>query len=186
MKYKPEIDLFELKRLFRDDTEQTMALIYKKYRGAFIKFAKQYCKNDILIIDGFQDAVIALYQNLIENKISSNGSVKAYLFEIGKHKLYNCIRKEENNRSVETLNQLKQNPIIEQQSIENPEQKNAMLMAIEKLGKTCQRLLILFYYRNYSINAIMHTLNMKNENSVKANKSRCIKQLKANLVKSKV
>jgi len=171
-------DLFELRSIFIEDADKAISLVYKYYRNAFMVFAKKITLDDNLIIDAFQEAVIALYQNLIENKISTNNcTVKTYLFEIGKHKLFNILRKE--NKQILT-DDLKLNFDIYCNEIKNTDNEIIIKLskALEKLGKTCQKLLNLYYYKKFSINAIMHTLDMKSENSVKSNKSRCIKNLK--------
>ena len=46
------------------------------------------------------------------------------------------------------------------------------------LGKKCQELLTLFYYRGYTIQEIMEAENYNSENVVKAAKSRCMKTLR--------
>ena len=46
------------------------------------------------------------------------------------------------------------------------------------LGKQCQELLTLFYYRGYTIQEIMEAENYNSENVVKAAKSRCMKTLR--------
>lgn len=168
-------DLFELRQMFQRDTEKTISIIYNNYRESFLQFSKKYTVNEVLIVDAFQDAVIALYQNLMEDKITSNNSkVKTYLFEIGKHKLFNGIRKESNIYKIQN-----EQPNYSYTDTDyNEEVSLPMKEAIGKLGKTCKKLLILYYYRKYSINAIMYELNMKTENSVKANKSRCLKKMR--------
>src|SRR5690606_36626853 len=46
------------------------------------------------------------------------------------------------------------------------------------LGKKCQELLTLFYYRGYTIKDIIETSDYTSENVVKSAKSRCMKTLK--------
>lgn len=174
-------DLFELKKQFRQNAEKTISIIYNNYRESFLLFSKKITTNEELVIDAFQDAIIALYQNLIEDKITVNNSnVKTYLFEIGKHKVYNSIRKE--NIVVKNIERIPSTTIDLYE--EDNKDSTTVNLAIAKLGKTCRNLLILYYYRKYSINAIMYELKMKTENSVKANKSRCLKQLKLLVTKS--
>lgn len=179
------VDLDNLKTLFRTDAERTIDAIYRDYREEFLNFGAKICQKKVLVVDAFQDAIIGLYQNLMENKITENkSSVKTYLFEIGKRQLLKSMKKE---KLIVQKNELVTNINREDDSSENYE-KDQIRKAIGELGETCQKLITLYYYRRYSIDAIMHNLGMKNENSVKANKSRCVKQLreilKINLSKS--
>ena len=168
-------DLDNLKALFRLDTEGTIDAVYRDYREEFLNFGMKICPNREIVIDAFQDAIIGFYQNLIEDKILENkSSVKTYLFEIGRRQILKGIRKE---NSMKEKNELAIENIEDNSTLPNAE-KDKIRFAVSKLGDTCQKLITLYYYRRYSIEAIMHNLNMKNENSVKANKSRCIKQLR--------
>lgn len=169
------VDLDILKTLFQSDAERTIDAIYRDYREEFFHFGIKMCEKRELVVDAFQDAIIGLYQNLIENKIVENkSSVKTYLFEIGKRQLLKSMKKE---NLIVQRNELVANIKTDIDTKDSME-KERIREAISKLGETCQRLITLYYYRRYSIDAIMHDLNMKNENSVKANKSRCVKQLK--------
>ena len=171
-------DLELLKERFSCDAEKTLSSIYLWYRQDFMDFGKSMIDENALVIDAFQDSVIALYQNLLNERIQSNSaSVKTYLFEIGKRKIFSAIRK--TSKEVLEEDPLSSVAVEEDRNLSNMDQEDKMKKAINKLNITCQKLLILFYYRKYSIDAIMHSLDMKNENSVKANKSRCIKKLKS-------
>ena len=170
------VSFSELKSSFLQDPNATIGILYKELRNDFIRFGRQYHKNDEDIIDSFQDAIIALHDNLNWGRIKNEKStVKTYLFTIGKYKLLNRLKKDQRIQSQDGGNMLM--PIWE--PVSNDEGvKEKLIEAISKLGATCQKMLDLFYYKRYSIEAIQHHLGMKSENSVKANKSRCIKQLK--------
>lgn len=168
-------DIDDLKIRFRHDAEATIKSVYDEYKLNFISYALSMTKDKHLIIDVYQEAVIGLYQNLLNEKITNNkASVKTYLFEIGKRQLYTAL----NKGSKEIYHE---NPMILSSKAKyyepTTDQNDTIKKSIRMLGLTCQKLLTLFYYRNYSIDAIVHELNMKNENSVKANKSRCLKNL---------
>lgn len=169
------VDLDKLKALFQSDAERTIDLVYRDYRAEFLNFGVKMCSNKELVVDAFQEAILGLYQNLIQNKIIENkSSVKTYLFEIGKRQLLKSMKKE---KQIANRNEV----VIENHSVRSDNEnieKERIRKAVSELGKTCQQLITLYYYRRYSIEAIMYNLGMKNENSVKANKSRCVKKLK--------
>ncbi len=164
-------DIDELKRAFRSNAEKAIDAVYKNYRRAFINFAKSYNLPDDEMIDVFQESVIALYQNLQRNRVEERqSSVKTYLFSIGKYKLINAAKK--------LQRKMEQN---EMETIVNNETGKMDLnlqLSLQQLGDSCREILTLYYYRQYSIDAIMHRLSFKNENTVKAAKSRCLKKLK--------
>ena len=58
------------------------------------------------------------------------------------------------------------------------ERQEKFKIAFEKLGENCQKIINLFYLDKKSIKQIKILGNYKNENTVKAQKSRCMKTLR--------
>jgi len=162
---------------FEHNKEHVIRDVYATYRDSFLKFSRGICTDETVCIDSFQDAVIALYENLVGHKIKDEGtSVKTYLFAIGKYKILTELKKRKRLADIsETLP-----PPIEVQSTDDIDKmKDLLHAAFDQLGPQCQSLLTKFYYHRYSIEAIMHDMDYKNENTVKANKSRCMSKLRA-------
>ncbi len=154
------------------DANRAMDGVYKSYRRAYIAFVKNKCDDKEVIIDSFQEAVIALYENIIEGKVEKNNStVKTYLFAIGKNILINKMKHESRYAPI-------QDSFITENDNSLTEIPQHVAKAFSQLGDSCQKILTLFYYRRYSIESIAQEMDMKNTNSVKANKSRCLKKLK--------
>lgn len=154
--------------------------LYEKYRDEFVNFARRYRAEENDILDAYQDAIIALYENTLAGKTKElKSSVKTYLFSIGKYILINKLKKKQtivSDEQVELEEGIENN--IEEQINLNYQQKQ-LLGALNDLGDPCRKLLLLFYYQRYTIEAIMYEMSYQNENTVKASKSRCMKQLKA-------
>ena len=175
IKIHEKIGLDELKEAFATDRERTVHEVYTCFRKSFIRFARRFTKDEDLIIDGFQEAVIAIFENLTLGKITEHkSSFKTYFFTIGRNKILNMSR---NYPQHNPLDAVRYNVETKHQNLFT-EYGHELEVAFEKLGDSCKSLLIRFYYERYSINAIMHDLNYKNENTVKAHKSRCMKKLR--------
>lgn len=167
----------------RRDGMKALESVYRKFRGEFLGFGRRYQASDEDILDAFQDAIIAFYENVSEGKIDSlSSSVKTYIFSIGKYQLLNKIKR--NNRIVSEIDNGfdLENPLKE--TLNLSDQQEMMKTALNALGEQCRKLILLFYYRRYSIEAIKHEMNYSNENTVKANKSRCMKSLREIVNKS--
>lgn len=181
MKRKQIDDIEYLKEAFQKDAESTMKNVYTSYRAEFLAFARSYNLQEDDVLDAYQETHIALYQNLIDGKINySSSTVKTYLFSIGKHKLLNTIKKLKGKEEVAYNDNL----ITNYTEYISEERNETLVMSIKALGNSCREILTLFYYRKYSIEAIMQAMQMKNENTVKAAKSRCLKQLKGMMNKN--
>lgn len=159
---------------------EALEQLYLAYREDFIAFAQKYQAESDDILDAYQDAIIALYENVRTKKLTSmTSSVKTYLFSIGKFKLIDKLKAKRKFMQNEVWKEEEQeitNAYLSQVELNDRQQK--LRQAINQLGGQCKELLILFYYRRYSIEAIKYELGFKNKNTVKANKSRCMKSLK--------
>jgi RNA polymerase sigma-70 factor (ECF subfamily) len=154
--------------------------LYSAYRDDFCAFAKRYQAEESDVLDVYQDAIIAFYENIISGKLSKiSSSIKTYLFSIGKFKLIDKLKR--SGKTVIMDSEVEISEFIDS-SFENQQtlshRQKQLKAAITELGGSCKELLILFYYRRYSIEAIRDEMKFKNENTVKANKSRCMKSLR--------
>lgn len=165
---------------FEQDREATLSSIYKTYRSNFLNFGRSLTNDDEMTIDCFQEAVISLYENLTIGKITDqNSTIKTYLFAIGKNKILNAQKKKINQAKL-TLKQT-ENDEFQIQKEEVDFNRTLLKKGFDLLGDRCKEILIRYYYHGYSIEAIMNSMDYKNENTVKAHKSRCLSQIRASL-----
>lgn len=88
---KPDISLQNLQQAVSNGDHEVFGNLYSAFRNDFIRFGCHITAcSDEECADAFQDAVVALYENIRDNKLPElNSSVKTYLFSIGKFKLLN-------------------------------------------------------------------------------------------------
>lgn len=167
---------------FKNADDAALKKVYVGYRAPFINFARKFQLDDDEILDIYQDSIIALHENFVSGKIEElNSSIKTYLFGIGKYKIYAHLRENKKLRVLEDHNL----PEEEAQNFDfdatvNPlsEQQNHIKAALEKMGGKCKLILELFYYRGMTIDEIRISENYENNNTVKSQKSRCLRTLK--------
>ncbi|WP_299761168.1 sigma-70 family RNA polymerase sigma factor [uncultured Dokdonia sp.] len=152
-------------------------VIYEGYRDAFIGFASKYDIQQDTILDVYQESMLALYENVMSGKVKDfSSSIKTYLFGIGKLKLYEQLRAQKKMVLVDDFPE--QGEIEEIETMELTSQQKALKKHFQNLGDRCRNILELFYLNGLRIKEIMIAANYENENTVKAQKSRCLKQLK--------
>jgi RNA polymerase sigma factor (sigma-70 family) len=161
--------------------EKPLLEIYKLYRNEFIKWSsKNFKANEEQAKDAFQESVLALHQNIISGKlIELETSLKTYLFQIGKHKIINLLKKESRivtyNDVLHVIKSDELNDYMEEEDkIYNQEQ---ISKAIAKLPEDCQKLLKLHYFDEFDMESIARELNYKNADTAKSKKSICMKRL---------
>lgn len=168
----------------KQGSEKLFEQIYEENRTYFVNFARRYNLSHDDVIDVYQDAYIIFYNNVMTGKLQSlSSSVSTYLFSIGKYLILDKLRKDKKKVSSEyDIERVKSDDaIMSSIEIEDDElsvEQQLLAKYFETLGKQCQRLLTLFYYRGYNIKDIMAKENYNTENVVKSQKSRCMKTLK--------
>lgn len=153
--------------------------VYKLYRPDFLSFAKKYSQDRALLISVWHDAVIAFYQQaLIGRYDEQKSAIKTYLFTIAKYKLFNELKKQKPTLALEDFDAPTEGDFsfLRQEALN--EQARIMQKALQQLGEKCQQILTLFYYHEYSSEAIQFRMGYDNVNVVHSHKSRCLKQLR--------
>lgn len=176
IKINSQTSLGQLLEAYNTEKDLVVTELYKIFRADFLTFINRYSGDKELNVDCYQESIMALYENLKNKKIlDSKSSVKTYLFAIGKNQILNAIKKK--IKTVESQDFDLDN--IQIHNDVDEEQKDFLSRGFDQLGDKCKEILINFYYKQYSIDAIMHSMDYKNENTVKAHKSRCLSQLRS-------
>lgn len=156
--------------------------VYKANKEKFLNYALQYTITKDIAVDIYQDAIVALIEHAQKNKLQQiNVSVSTYLFSIGKFMLYNYLKKNKPtihfSDSVELIEWKDYDTIKEEQEVQLLQQY------FLQLGDQCKKILTLFYYEEKKLDAIVQLMGYENKDTVKSQKSRCLKQLK-NLIQN--
>ncbi|GAB5476435.1 MAG: hypothetical protein Mars2KO_45340 [Maribacter sp.] len=168
----------------RQGSELAFKQVYEQNRDKFLNFARRYHLSDEENIDIYQDAYIIFHDNVMSGKIKElTSSISTYLFSIGKYLIFDRMRK--NKKTVNSEYNLEivrdDESVIETLDFDTGEltpEQTLLRKHFATLGKQCQELLTLFYYRGYTIKEIMEAVDYNSENVVKAAKSRCMKTLR--------
>ena len=168
----------------KNGQEKAFKKVYQENRSLFINFGRKYNLIEQDILDIYQDAYIAFYENISSGKlVELKSTISTYLISIGKYMIMDRIRK--NKKKVEAepmLNYINQvdDEVDAFDFLDHELNKDEKILVqnLEKLGEKCRIILTLFYYKKYSIKEIMHAGNYNSENVVKSQKSRCLKTLK--------
>ena len=163
----------------KEGDEASVVEVYKRYRPDFIQWAhNSYKLEESEAADVFQDAVVCLYQNIVKGKLENlTSALKTYLFAIGK----NIIRKKfQQQVTLDTedlwvVENLQAEPI---DHFASSDRQRLVARLMETIGEPCKSILRLYYFKNFSMEAIARALNYKNENVVKTQKLRCLTTLK--------
>lgn len=156
--------------------------MYAKYKAAFVQFGLKYQLNEHELVEIYHDALLEIRKHAFKGNLDAvSASFKTYLFSIGKFKIYKYL-KNEGKSPLQIFKEIPDEETIDIQLYDTtPLNENQLKLKVvfDNLGKKCQKMLINFYYKELSIKEIMIQENYESENTVRSQKSRCLKTLKS-------
>jgi RNA polymerase sigma factor (sigma-70 family) len=173
-------DSFVLENLKKAD-ESALIKVYENYREEFISWLVKRYKCDINeAVEIYQNSILALCENARNKaKVISAGTIKTYLFSLGKHKYteYKRYKTKYNNEELFLIEKY-EDFNNEEELLEYEETLKKLQECLIILGEPCKSLLEMFYYKQMNCEEIGTSLNYKNEDTVKNQKYKCITRLK--------
>ena len=156
--------------------------LYNNNRGPFLGFAKRYNITNADAVDIYQEAFIFLRKHAILGKLYAvNCSLQTYLFGIGKNLIYKKLKEASLKTSYDAKIHLVADDLDEIQldpESELTEEQKILKHNFKKLGKICQKVLTLSFYRGLTNQEIATMEGYESEAVVRSQKSRCLKNLK--------
>ncbi len=170
-----------LQRVKNGDSK-AIADLYRAYRDNFVQWMQETSNCDEQeALDIFQESVLAVYKNIVANKLTAfNSSIKWYLFGVGK-KIYvthNRKRKVsiESREEVPDIGVVENTPSFRAQKVDTQEQ--LLTKMLKQMKEPCYTILHLYYYEKQKVAYIAKKLGYKNSNVASIQKVRCIKALR--------
>ena len=128
--------------------------------------------------DIFQESIVVFYQNCLNPSFVLSSSISTYLYAIS-WRLWMKSLRDNGHFHMEIT---ESTSIIEEFDFEL-ESKNSDIMenvlsVMQTLGKNCKEILMQFYFKKLSFDAIAVNLDYKDERAVREQKYRCMKRIK--------
>ena len=152
------------------------------YRDCFDMLSRYVINNNGSPQDAediFQEVVVGFIDLVQKNKFRGEASVKTFLFAMNKHSWLNELKRRSRAEKRE-MNYEKGQENIELDAahfIAGREAKNELMAIVTRLGDTCKKILLMFYYDNLSMKEILDNTDFENEQVVRNKKYKCLKQL---------
>ena len=170
------------------DQNSRIKELYGSYRDEFFAFSRKYNIDKMDSADIYQEAFIAIRKHAISGRLHTvNSSFKTYLFGIGKHLIYNKLKdytsKKQYDARLHRADTDYETIQVDTEKELTVEQK-LLRHYFKKLGKSCQQMLTLSFYRGLTNEEIAKQHGYESEAVVRSQKSRCLKTLKDLIKKS--
>jgi RNA polymerase sigma factor (sigma-70 family) len=164
--------------LLKKNDEKTIRTFYNDHKNKFVLFAKRYNINEFDSIDVYQDAFIALIENVKKGKTDDlKSSLSTYLFGIGKFMIFQKFKKNGQLHIADDVESIEvEDDLYSEDDVDL--QVRLLQNGLDKLGEQCKKVLQLFYYEEKKLDEIQEQLGYTSKDVLKSQKSRCLKQLK--------
>lgn len=129
--------------------------------------------------DIFQELVLVFIDILKKDKFRGESSVSTFLYALTRNIWLNELnRKDKSKRRDQIFEKGKDKADLDvSHLIADRETKMQLMNVVDKLGETCKKILLAFYFENLAIREILQNLNYENEQVVRNKKYKCLKQL---------
>lgn len=174
-----EADTIIIQKIRQGDQKE-LGKVYTLHKEEFCRWAmKQHQLTDNDSQEIYQLAMLIFYENIIQGKLEEiKTSIKSYIFQIGKYKIYDKNRKK--SYTISPIDSFLLN-LPQESGIEEKQLKEKQILKINEgmqiLGEPCSVILEMFYYLNKSMEEIASAFNYKNTSTAKNQKYKCLKRL---------
>ena len=159
--------------------------LYEQNRPGFLRWFQanhQITEDDA--VDLYQKSFTIFYFNVKDEKITSlNSNISTYLYGIGKNLVRELFREHKGRASLDEIPEIDTASDELFRLEEAAHQKSMVKNILEKLGDPCRSILLLYYFKNFSMDSIASELGYKNEGVVKKKKCLCLKKIREELLR---
>jgi RNA polymerase sigma-70 factor (ECF subfamily) len=177
-----------------ENYEDIVRKYYNRYQSEFIrKLTAQYPMLTLFDAENlYQEAFLAIHENLQEGRIRENTSWGSYIMTIGLNLANKEMRQlgrtdsidgdddDDNSTSYATRSAESILTTLPEEETPLYQDQQAQSLLGEELAHTpepCSSIIRLYYYEKLSMDEIAHEMNYRNSNTVKTIKSQCMKDL---------
>lgn len=160
------------------ERERALEIIYTDNKAKVCAFILGNSGSEAEAKDIFQEAVIAFYENVRNEKFKGESTIGTYLYSIARFKWLNQIKK----NAIRTGHHEKAR---KEEFTESPmavliegERKSGVLEVLDQLGEACKELLVESLYHNASMKEIAQSGGYSSEQIVRNKKYKCLQKLK--------
>jgi RNA polymerase sigma factor (sigma-70 family) len=159
--------------------DEAIRYLYRTQFGLTAAYIKQNSGTEEDAEDIFQEVVLVFIEVLKKDKFRGESSVSTFLYSLTRNIWLNELKKRGRSKlRDEIFEKGKETTEMDvTHYIVNREQKSELMQLVDKLGETCKKILLAFYFENLAMREILETLNYENEQVVRNKKYKCLKQL---------
>jgi RNA polymerase sigma factor (sigma-70 family) len=161
------------------DLNNAIQFIYRQYSEATGSLIRQYGASEQDADDIFQETVVAFIDVVKKGKFRMEASVRTFLASIARNYWFNELKKRDRSDHRNKIFELSRGKDEADTSelIVEMEKKRQLRELVDRLGESCRKVLLMFYYENMSMKEMLEHLPYENEQVIRNKKYKCLQQL---------
>lgn len=160
-------------------TTEGIRYLYKAYADYLNVFVINHNGTKEDAQDIFQEVIVAFINMVKQQTFRGESSIKTFLFALNRNIWFNELKRrgraEQREKNFSSLTPVNEEAI--NRTLENREAHQQLLKVMEALGESCKKILVLYYYEDYSMKDLLTELDYENEQVVRNKKYKCLKKL---------
>ena len=159
--------------------DEVIRFLYRSHYSTLSNYVKVNQGSEQDAQDIFQEVIVSFIEIVKVGKFRGESKTGTFLYTLNKYAWLNELKK----RSRATAREDKYGNEMETADPDasifmvEREAKNMVMAMMDKLGDICKKILVAYYYDNYSLKEILPLVNYENEQVVRNKKYKCLKNL---------
>lgn len=171
---------------FKNEDRRVIEQLYNDLRPKFMNWLKgtYHIGKQEDVGEIYQRSFTILYVNAKKGKLDTiDASIETYLFGIAKFQVMEWRREKQSSEISSEDSPISEHEMSQFQKVfESAEVDDSLVRKMQRgmadLGEPCNKILKLFYWKGYSMEAIARETGYKNESVAKKKKYGCLQKLK--------
>lgn len=161
--------------------------LYEVNRPAFVKWFQHHHRiSETEAIELYQKSFTIFYFNVKNEKITSlKSNISTYLFGVGKNLVKELFREQKHKVELDDVPEIEVANYDIFQLEEEAHQQGLVKKILDKLGEPCKSILLMYYFKNFSMESIAENLGYKSEGVAKKKKCLCLKKIREEIMGNK-
>ncbi len=168
--------------------EQITHYLLKKWNGYNHKLAAKYHLNPAHQKDAYTDAIIKLITQIDQGSFKGNSALSTYFYSIFNNVCVDVLRSSSSNKNRPT-EEVHEWTSVEKEAFNWIGQKDLLTnikYVIQEMGASCKNILLDWGFNGYTMKEIVQRRQLSSAESARSMKYKCLKKLKALLIKNDI
>jgi len=173
----------KLIKALKKDVRGAYADLYKEHYGMVKYLITKNSGTEEDASDVFQDTVISLFELINKKSFQLTSSLSTLIYSIARNIWFKALRKKKERVDFKDFENFIEMDEEKEEKLEKESKMVKMEESIQEMGDPCKSILIQFYYLKKKMSEIAKSLNYTSADHAKAQKYKCLKRLRAIVIK---